>query len=205
MKKKAPFFNRRGANVPLTGRGARGAGQKGYLSQLAKEAFQFLIAKGAIEAGDETEKDFRHRESIEACGRRISEAVNGDFELIEARFLMLMGRTKQALQSAIKSDTNEERQARFKLAKLCGERGLEVPALEGASLKKIWAVFYNIKNQPKRKAAANDASKLTAAMAQAVKEERYEDAAKLKKQIEALLQAPPAPAAAAEEVDEIPF
>jgi len=197
---KKPFPRQRGAHVPLTGHGAKGPGQKGYLSQLAKEAFRFLTAKGAIEG--ETEKEFRHRESIEACGRRISEAVNGDFELIEARFLMLMGRTKRAFESAVKADTNPERQARFKLAQLCQERGLEVPALEGASVKRIWAVFFNIKSQPKRKAAANEVSTLTAAMAQAVKEERYEDAAKLKKQIEAALQSQPAEVAGD---DEIPF
>jgi hypothetical protein len=165
---------------------------------LAKEAFAFLTAKGAIEG--ESEAEFRRRESVEACGRRISEAVNGDFELIEARFLMLMGRTKRALESAIKADTNDERQARWKLAQICKERGLEVPALEGASVKKIWAVFFNIKNQPKRKASADDTAKLTAAMAKAVKEERYEDAAKLKREIEARLQAKAEP-----ETDDIPF
>ncbi|WP_397379657.1 UvrB/UvrC motif-containing protein [Prosthecobacter sp.] len=197
MKKKFPFPSYRGSQRPLTGQGSKGPGQKGYLAQLAKEAFVFLTAKGAIEG--ETEKEFRQRESIEACGRRISEAVNGDFELIEARFLMLMGRTKRALESAIKADTNPERQARFKLAELCKERGLDVPALEGASVKRIWAVFFNIKNAPKRKASAADTSKLTAEMAKAVKEERYEDAAGLKKKIEALLK----PDAADD--DDIPF
>lgn len=197
---KKPFPRQRGAHVPLTGHGSKDPGQKGYLSQLAKEAFQFLTAKGAMEG--ETEKEFRQRESIEACGRRISEAVNGDFELIEARFLMLMGRTKRAFESAVKADTNPERQARFKLAQLCEERGLEVPALENASVKRIWAVFFNIKNQPKRVAAKalGHAVDLQAELAKAVKEERYEDAAKLKQAI-AALQSQPAEVAD----DEIPF
>jgi hypothetical protein len=197
---KKPFSTKRGANVPLTGHGAKGPGQKGYLSQLAKEAYRFLIAKGAIEG--ETEKEFRQRESIEACGRRISEAVNGDFELIEARFLMLMGRTKRAFDSAVKADTNDERQARYKLAQLCAKRGIAVPALEGASVMRIWAVYFNIKNQPKRQAAKvlGHAVDLQAELVQAVKEERYEDAAKLKAAISAL-QSQPAESAD----DDIPF
>ena len=198
---KKPFSTKRGANVPLTGHGAKGPGQKGYLSQLAKEAFRFLTAKGAIEGEKETE--FRHRESIEACGRRISEAVNGDFELIEARFLMLMGRTKRAFDSAVKADTNDERQARYKLAQLCAKRGIAVPALEGASVKRIWAVFFNIKTQPKRQAAKTTKPSgidLQAELSQAVKEERYEDTAKLKAAISAL-QSQPAESAD----DDIPF
>ena len=195
---RKPFPKQRGANVPLTNE------QKGYLSRLAKEAFAFLTAKGAIE--DETEKEFRQRESIDACGRRISEAVNGDFEDLEGRFFLLMGRTKQAFSSVIKAETNDERQARWKLAQLCQQRGVEVPALEGASVKRIWAVYFNLKNQPKRQAAKATKPSgidLHAEMAKAVKEERYEDAAKLKQAIAA--QKAAADAVAALDTDDIPF
>lgn len=179
---KHPFYHRqRGANAPLTGSGGKKPGQKGYLSQLAAEAHAFLTSKGAI---DEPLEAWRRAESVRACGRRISEAVNGDFETIEAHFLALMGRTKKALESAFKADTNEERQARFKLAQLCQQRGLAVPELKDASVKQIWAVFFNIKNQPKRKAAKAARPDLHAELAQAVKEERYEAAARIKRAIE---------------------
>lgn len=176
--KRAYRPRQRGAQVPLSNE------QKGYLSRLAKEAYQRLLHVGALDPDEENETAFRQRETLEVCGRRISEALNGDFEDIEARFLMLKGDTKRAFASAMKGDTNEERQARWKLALLCQKLKIETPTLEGASVKRIWAVYFNIKQNPKYHAAGVTRD-LQAELARAVKEERYEDAAKLKREIEA--------------------
>lgn len=173
------FHRRRGDNAPLTNK------QKAELSRLAQEAHAFLTSKGAI---DEALESWRRAESIQACGRRISEGLNGDFSLIQAHFLMLAGKSSKALDSALQADSNDERQARFKLAQLCKQLGKPVPALEGASLKQIWAVFFNLKNAAKaarvRPAQAPTAT-LEQRLAQAVREERYEDAAQLKREIQA--------------------
>ncbi len=147
----------RGAQVPLS------KPQKAHLSRLAKEAWTMLDRAGAI---DEKADDWRRDQAISACGRRISEAVNGDFETLQAHFLGMAGKTDRAFQSAMRADSNDVRQARHKLDTFCRQHGLqpEYPAkimrdkfkttLDDASAKQLWAVFFDCKRNKGRKAPA---------------------------------------------------
>lgn len=149
-----PFSTQRGACAPLTNR------QKAELSRLARDAWTLLDGAGAI---DEKEKEWRQREAIEACGRRISEAVNGDYEILQAHFLAKGGKTGRAFNAAMKADSNPARQARFKLDQICRQNGLtaDYPAkimrdkfrctLDSATDRQLWAVFFDVKrNMAKR-------------------------------------------------------
>lgn len=80
-------------------------GQRSYLGQLAKQAFQRLTSAGAI---DEPEDAWRKRESEQACGYRISEAPRRCFDDLETHFLTLSGQTKRAFDRAT-GPTNDVR------------------------------------------------------------------------------------------------
>ncbi len=141
-----PFPSARGAQVPLS------RPQKAYLSKLAQQAWTVLKRAGAT---DESAEEYRHREAISSVGRRISEAVNGDFEVLEAHFLACAGKTAKAFDSAMRADSNGARQARWKISKLLAKHGLTdsyaakimqdkfKTTLDAASEKQLWAVFYD--------------------------------------------------------------
>lgn len=78
-------------------------GQRSYLGQLAKKAFQRLSSIGAI---DEPEDAWRKRESEKACGYRISEAPRRCFDDLETHFLTLSGQTKRAFDRATSPDND---------------------------------------------------------------------------------------------------
>lgn len=136
----------RGAQVPLSNK------QKAAISKLARQAWVLLKQRGAT---DESESDYRGREAIAACGRRVSEALNGDFEILEAHFLANAGKTGRAFTSAMKAESNGARQARFKITKLLAKHGLPdsyaakimqdkfKTTLDAASEKQLWAVYYD--------------------------------------------------------------
>lgn len=141
-----PLPHRPGSQVPLSN------SQKRDLSRLAKKAWLLLQQNGAT---DESEKDYRGRESIAAVGRRISEAVNGDFETLEAHFLANAGQSAKAFNSAMKADSNEARQARFKIKTLLAKHQITEAyaaaicrdkfktSLEGASAKQLWSIYFD--------------------------------------------------------------
>ncbi|OAI55553.1 hypothetical protein AYO49_05465 [Verrucomicrobiaceae bacterium SCGC AG-212-N21] len=127
--------------------------EKRELSKLARRAWQYMTRNGAT---DEDEGPFRQRISIQACGRRISEALRDHYHSIEAAFLLILGETKQALQAADKSQTAGRRIALHKLTELLAsqQRTLEYAApllrnfyrttLELATTKQLWAVYYEL-------------------------------------------------------------
>lgn len=143
---RAAFPSQRGSQVPFSN------GQKAYISGLARKAWLLLKQNGAT---DESEKDYRGRESIAAVGRRVSEALNGDFETLESHFLANAGQTAKAFTSAMKADSNGNRQARFKIRQLLTKHGLTEAyaaaicrdkfktTLEGASEKQLWSIFFD--------------------------------------------------------------
>jgi hypothetical protein len=104
--------------------------QRSYLGGLADSTRRMLIARGAIEAGDETAKDWRHRESREATKQRdpqaigwtISEAPASAFDDLLAHFQALSGHADKAL-ATLTGDSNEMRQMTHNIAiaaKACG-------------------------------------------------------------------------------------
>lgn len=141
-----PFPKARGGQVPLSNP------QKAYISKLAKQAWAVLKGAGAT---DESEKEYRQRESIAAVGRRISEALNGDFETLEAHFLANAGKTVRAFNAAMKAESNPARQGRHKITQLLAKHNADEgyaakimrdkfkTTLDAASEKQLWAVYYD--------------------------------------------------------------
>lgn len=135
-----------GGAAPLSNR------QKAYLSGLAKTAWRILSQGGGT---DEKEQEYRQREAISCCGRRISEARNGDFSDLEAHFLALAGKSGRAFDSAMKADSNPARQALFKLRKLLQKQGRAEDyaakilrdkyktTLTEATAKQLWSVYFD--------------------------------------------------------------
>lgn len=160
---KAALPTQRGSQVPLSNP------QKAYLSKCAKQAWTVLKQRGAT---DESEKEYRQRESLAACGRRVSEALNGDFETLEAHFLANAGKTARAFNAAMKADSNGERQARHKITQLLNKhqvaesyaasimRDKFKTSLDAASEKQLWAVYYDCQRGMKSRGTGKTAAQL---------------------------------------------
>lgn len=128
---------------------------------MAEEAWKMLSRAGAI---DESLSDWRRREAIGACKRRISEALNADYETLEAHFLAMAGKPGKAFNAAMRAESNPARQARHKLDKLLLKHRLQPDyaakimrdkfktTLDAASEKQLWAIYFdvqrNMKNRP---------------------------------------------------------
>ncbi len=128
-------------------------GEKRVLSQLARRAWQFMKRNGAT---DEKEEEFRRRISLQACGRRISEATRGDWSDIAAAFCIILGQVVPALRHAERAGTSAKRIAEHKLTELLKEMGHDISyseplfkrmyktTREQASAKQVWAIFYEL-------------------------------------------------------------
>jgi len=97
--------------------------EKTKLAIWAKQAYQRMAAGGAT---DETETEFRHRLAIQACGRRISEAIRADYSALATTFLAAAGQTKRAIHSAERGETEGRRIALVKLTELLKSKGKDV-------------------------------------------------------------------------------
>ncbi len=151
-----PFPTKRGDSAPLSNP------QKAYLSGLAKKAWTLLRQNGAT---DESEKEYRQRESIGLVGRRVSEALNGDFEALEAHFLAASGQSGRAFEKAMKADSNDARQALWKLRGLLQKHGKAEDyaakimrdkfktTLPEATAKQVWSVFFDCQRNFKKQTA----------------------------------------------------
>jgi hypothetical protein len=151
-----------GTSAPLSRR------QKWQLSNLAEEAWLHLGRRDQL-AGESLE-DFRHRVAVEACGKRISAAGNGDYKAIQARFLVIFGESARAFDSAMKSETEGLRIAHQKLSTELLAQGLQPGYAETiaravfkrplASLhtKEVWKVFYTIRNRGNAKHGKGNAA-----------------------------------------------
>jgi hypothetical protein len=104
--------------------------QRSYIGGLADSTRRMLIARGAIEAADETAQAWRHRECREATRQRdpqgmgwtISEAPASAFDDLLAHFQALGGHADKAL-ATLTGDSNEMRQMSHNIgiaAKACG-------------------------------------------------------------------------------------
>jgi hypothetical protein len=123
------------------------------LARVGREAWLYMKGKGAT---DESFDEFRHRIAIQACGRRISEAIRSDFNLIKAAFEAILGRTKAAVRSAERSLTEGKRIAVHKLRSLLESQGrhesyatplfrsMYKTTMEAATAAQVWKVYYEL-------------------------------------------------------------
>ncbi len=130
--------------------------QKQRLAILSREAYasQPNLVRGA------TKFDcWRHAQAIKCCGRRISEAGQGDYLPLKAHFLDLAGKPVAAMQAHMRRETEPQRIALHKLARECAAKGLSLayPAticraqyrctLEEANEKQLWRLFFTVRNR----------------------------------------------------------
>lgn len=92
--------------------------QKSTLAIVARKAH---VKHGSFE--DESFDDWRAREAVEACGKRISEASNGDYNTLLAHFENLAGNARAALDATMRADTDEHRQAMHVIDELLAQGG----------------------------------------------------------------------------------
>jgi hypothetical protein len=86
--------------------------QKALVSQVARVGHQRALSLGLTE---ETEKDWRGRESIECCGKRVSEALDDDFAALMSHFCNLAGDSQGAMKWALKAQSAPRTRAMWKL------------------------------------------------------------------------------------------
>lgn len=112
---------------------------------------------------DDVGTDFaawRQAEAVKVCGRRISQAVAGDFELLRSHFSNLAGHAGKAFKSAMRSTQEGERIALAKLEEECTKRDLPMsyPAaiakrqfkktnLADCSAKQLWCLVFTVRNR----------------------------------------------------------
>ncbi len=95
--------------------------QRGYLSQLAKQAHAKLSSAGAI---DEDFTAWRHAEARKATdGSTISEASRADFDALEQHFLALAGQSRKAYDRATGPD-NDMRNMAHNIATAARQAGV---------------------------------------------------------------------------------
>lgn len=134
--------------------------QKGRLSMLARKA----SVKCGISSHEETE--WRREQSILACGCRISEATQAHWADLKSRFQDLAGEVEKAFQTQMREGDNKRRVAMWKLTQALNAKGLQTTyaaaicraqfkcALEDASAKQLWCLFYTVTNRKKSAASS---------------------------------------------------
>lgn len=128
--------------------------QKAELSRLARKAFNRAKELGLTDLDEST---WRAEESIAACGKRISQATNGDYCRIESHFANLAGDSGRALDAAMRGETDEKRQALVKLQRELHDAGLAMEYAEqicrdtyhcnvdAATPQQIWQLMFTIR------------------------------------------------------------
>jgi hypothetical protein len=109
-------------------------GEKTHLAIEARKAYAKMEGNGAT---DESFDEFRHRIALQACGRRISEALRADYSALAAAHKL-----KQALSAAGLADGYA--------ATICLQQFKT--GIESASTKQLWSLFYTITNRGRSKA-----------------------------------------------------
>jgi hypothetical protein len=104
---------------------------------------------------------WRQEVSIRACGVRISEASQCHWADLKSAFEDLAGAPEQAFETQLRDVDNKRRVALWKLNQVLTEKGLAPEyagaicktqfkcALEDASAKQLWCLFYTVKNRLK--------------------------------------------------------
>jgi hypothetical protein len=136
-------------------------GEKTHLAIEARKAYAKMEGNGAT---DESFDEFRHRIALQACGRRISEALRADYSALAAAFAAIRGDTGRAFHIAQRGETEGRRIAAHKLKQALSAAGLAdgyaaticlqqfKTGIESASTKQLWSLFYTITNRGRSKA-----------------------------------------------------
>jgi hypothetical protein len=108
----------------------------------------------------ETEGEFRHRIALQACGRRVSEAIRADYGDLAAAFASMGGNTQRAMHIAERGVTEGRRIAIKKLTEVLASQGHQLSyaapfikalcglSIEEAPTKKIWAAVFRFNGGP---------------------------------------------------------
>lgn len=131
--------------------------QKARLAILAKAA---AVAQGESFTAREMD-EWRHEQAIKACGVRISEATQRHWADLKSAFEDLSGKPEKAFRTQMREGDNKRRVAMHKLAEELTKKGLHSSyaasicraqfkcALDEATAKQLWCVFYTISNRRK--------------------------------------------------------
>lgn len=143
--------------------------QKAWLSQLSVRAFNRLgaLARGRQEyfyddlPESVAQEKFRHAEVAKACGKLgLRCCSQDDYKLVEAHFQELLGHHGQAFNAQVKAATETRRVVEHKIVEACREFGFALSyankictaqnhgaTLEEVDEKKLWHIFYTIRNR----------------------------------------------------------
>lgn len=132
--------------------------QKSMLCALARKA---AAASGAPETG-EAHAEWRRDVCVAACGRRISEATQRNWNDLKAAFEMGAGRPEAAFETHFRGVDNPRRVAMFHLQQALGEKQLPAAYAEAIarrqykrglselSARELWNLVYTIRNRKKK-------------------------------------------------------
>lgn len=130
--------------------------QKAEIGILAKQAFLKAEKHGLTDGLKET--PWRHREAIQACGLRISEASQCHYNELVSHFSQLAGQQGRAFGAELRKGTDPLRIALFKLREELAKQGLadgyaasiakhkfKVMSLERLSAKQVWVLVFDLR------------------------------------------------------------
>ena len=140
-------------------------GQKSYLAQLARRAFdQLRVGQGGADDGIKPD-DWRRDQVAKACGKNgLRCCGNLDFRLVEGHFLNLLGESGRAI--FVRAQTEPKRQAEAVLLRELGRYGFNIAYAEHIcrskfkcsvteleNPKQVWVLVYDIRRtgQARRK------------------------------------------------------
>jgi hypothetical protein len=155
-------------------------GQKAYLAQLARRAFNMALAKargsgntfdGSDDPSDTLLRDegaWRHAQVALSCGKLgLRCCSQDDYRIIEGHFLELLGQHGAAFNAQMHASTEKKRVAQFKVMEACKRFGLSIgyaahiaknqnngSALEDLSERALWNLVYTINNRGRKKTQA---------------------------------------------------
>jgi hypothetical protein len=149
-------FRPPGQSTPLS------RGEKAYLARLAKDAWAQLDRAGAI---DQPESEWRRDQAIAAIGKRISEAVRGDFAALKTHFLAMAGKTRRAFDTALADTTAAQSRAtalyhlKAELTKHQLDSSYAAAILadkyktttNDATAKQLWTIVYDVRRNMRRR------------------------------------------------------
>ena len=113
------------------------------ITMIAISAWKKLDAHGAI---DEPCDDWRHRESVECVGVRISEATSAQLDRLETHFLALGGDTGKAFDQAT-GESGETKRMRFRIQQLADQLGLGADYAVSKKPHQLKGVLINLSKQ----------------------------------------------------------
>ncbi len=136
-------------------------GQKARLCILAREAFDTLVERGAMERGANFEA-WRHEQQLEACGlSSLRAATQRHYALVVGHLKGLLGDVAAAARAIERAQTEPRRLAMFKLKEALGERDLPESYAAGicwrqfkrplseASDRQVWCLVYTVRSRRK--------------------------------------------------------